>query len=113
MYTTIIVLCPKYMPLHINSQRSATIEIADSAVLMRQCFTDGKTLKRRVSDCGVNFNVNTKTAACDLSRHQDGGGSRFEVQFIPNSEPHKLEASKELRITAKACESAHWSELTP
>lgn len=59
---------------------------------MCQCFVDGKTLKRRLSNCGVNFNVNTQTAACDLSRHQDGGGSRFEVQFIPTSEPHKLES---------------------
>lgn len=53
---------------------------------------DGNTLKRRLSDCGMNFNVNTKTAACDLSRHQEGGVSRFEVQFIPTSEPYRLES---------------------
>lgn len=94
MYTAIIVLCTvvQSMFLHINSQKSATIEIANSPVLMCQCFMDGKPLKRRLSDCGVNFNVNTKSAACDLSRHQDRGGSRFEVQFIPTSEPHKLES---------------------
>lgn len=45
----------------------------------------------------MNFNVNTKTAACDLSRHQEYGGgsgcvSRFEVQFIPTSVPHQLES---------------------
>lgn len=44
----------------------------------------------------MNFNVNTKTAACDLSRHQEVEGgvgvSRFEVQFIPTSEPHQLES---------------------
>lgn len=38
----------------------------------------------------MNFNVNTKTAGCDLSRHQDGSGSRSEVQFIQSSEPHNL-----------------------
>lgn len=53
---------------------------------------DGNTLKGRLSDCGMNFNVNTKTAACDLSRHQEGGVSRFEVQFIPTSEPYQLES---------------------
>lgn len=40
----------------------------------------------------MNFNVNTKTAACDLSRHREAGGSHSEVQFIPTSEPHQLES---------------------
>lgn len=40
----------------------------------------------------MNFNVNTKTAGCDLSRHQDGSASRSEVQFIQTSEPHQLES---------------------
>lgn len=51
----------------------------------------------------MNFNVNTKTAGCDLSRHQEGSGSRSEVQFIPTSEPHWLEsgASKDGRRSGR------------
>lgn len=60
-------------------------------------------LRKEDSDCGMNFNVNTKTAGCDLSRHQEGSGSRSEVQFIPTSEPHRLEsgASKDGRRSGR------------
>lgn len=40
---------------------------------MCQYIMDGNALKRRLCDCGMNFNVNTKTAACDLSRHCEEG----------------------------------------
>lgn len=66
--------------------------MAHSAVLMCQRITDGNALKRRLSDCEISLNVNTRTAACDLSGHQDGGASRFEVQFIPTFEPHRRES---------------------
>lgn len=79
---------------------------------------DGNTLKRRLSDCGMNFNVNTKTAACDLSRHREGGVSRSEVQFIPTSEPHQLESGLQkngglpVRVV-KACACARALTITP
>lgn len=92
--------------------------MAHSAVLMCQCIMDGNTLKRRLSDCGMNFNVNTKTAACDLSRHRRGGASRSEVQFIPTSEPHQLESGLQksgglpVRL-AKACACAWTPTIIP
>lgn len=62
----------------------------------------------------MNFNVNTKTAGCDLSRHQERSGSRSEVQFIPTSEPHRLESGLQKRgvRAGRRCEGRGWSLRT-
>lgn len=72
---------------------------------------DGNTLQRRLSDCGMNFNVNTKTAACDLSRHRrvgwGGGGCESLWGAIYSNlwaSPTWKWASKEWRITGKTFE---------
>lgn len=71
---------------------------------------DGNTLKRRLSDCGMNFNVNTKTAACDLSRHQEGCESlRGAIYSNLWASLTWKWASKERRITGKSCEGVYTS----
>lgn len=63
----------------------------------------------------MNFNVNTKTAGCDLSRHQDGSGSRSEVQFIQTSEPQQLESGLQKTgvWAGRRCEGGGLSRSTP
>lgn len=63
----------------------------------------------------MNFNVNTKTAGCDLSRHQDGSRSRSEVQFIQTSEPHQLESGLQKTGVGvgRRCERGGLSWCTP
>lgn len=63
----------------------------------------------------MNFNVNTKTAGCDLSRHQDESGSRSEVQFIQTSEPHQLESGLQKTgvWAGRKCEGGGLSQSTP
>lgn len=85
------VTTPKWIVKKMPWYESPTVPSLFVSVLRME----KKTFKRRLSVCEMNFNVNTKTAACDLSRHQEVEGvgvSRFEVQFIQTSEPHKLES---------------------
>lgn len=65
------------------------------------------------SGCGMNFNVNTKTAGCDLSRQ--GSASRSKVQFIQTSEPHQLESGlqKTGEWAGRRCEGGGLSRSTP
>lgn len=71
-------------------------------------FYGWKNFQRRLSVCEMNFNVNTKTAACDLSRHQEvGGGSESLRGAIYSNLCASLTrkwASKGFRITGKSLE---------